>query len=88
MSERLLHLVNLSCEREGRRLFSGLNLSLAAGEVAALTGEEVDAALGRGLGFARRLQANGQILAATLGLNGEVRMLEAAAAVAEIRQHA
>ena len=38
MSERLLNLVNLSCEREGRRLFSGLNLSLAAGEVTALTG--------------------------------------------------
>ena len=38
MSERLLNLVNLSCEREGRRLFSGLNLSLSAGEVTALTG--------------------------------------------------
>jgi ApbE superfamily uncharacterized protein (UPF0280 family) len=62
-------------------------------EVADLTDAEVSAALSRGLDFAGRLQARGLIVAATLGLNNEVRTLEAAPAEAapamtEIRQHA
>ena len=38
MSERLLHVADLGCEREGRLLFSGLNLDLMAGACTALTG--------------------------------------------------
>lgn len=38
MSESLLRLQDLGCEREGRRLFSGLNLSIAGGECVSLTG--------------------------------------------------
>lgn len=38
MSERLLHVSGLGCEREGRVLFSGLNLTLTAGACSALTG--------------------------------------------------
>ncbi len=38
MSEPLLRLASLGCEREGRVLFSDLNLSLGMGACAALTG--------------------------------------------------
>lgn len=38
VSERLLRVVGLGCEREARVLFSGLNLELAAGGCSALTG--------------------------------------------------
>ncbi len=38
MSDRLLHIENLACEREGRVLFDDLNLSLKAGGCTALTG--------------------------------------------------
>jgi len=38
VSERLLHVAELGCEREGRLLFSGLNLELATGACSALTG--------------------------------------------------
>lgn len=38
MSDRLLHVSNLACEREGRVLFSDLTFSLAAGDCVALTG--------------------------------------------------
>ena len=38
MRERLLRVANLGCEREGRQLFSDLNLSLEAGDLTALTG--------------------------------------------------
>lgn len=57
-------------------------------EVATLTDREVDTALRRGLEFAGRLQARGLIMAATLGLNDEVRTLEAGSVVTGIRQHA
>ena len=57
-------------------------------EVAALTDREVDSALRRGLEFAGHLQARGLIVAAILGLNGQVRALEAGSAMTEIRQHA
>ena len=62
-------------------------------EVAELTTREVNTALARGLEFAGQLQMRGLIVAATLGLNDEVRTLEAGSAEAgpamtEIRQHA
>jgi len=38
VAETLLDIRSLSCEREGRRLFSDLNLSVAAGECVELTG--------------------------------------------------
>lgn len=62
-------------------------------EVAELTGREVDTALARGLEFAGQLQRHGLIVAATLGLNGDIRTLEAGSAQADsamtgIRQHA
>ena len=38
MSNRLLELVDLSCEREGRQLFSELTLAVSAGECVELTG--------------------------------------------------
>lgn len=38
MSESLLRLSNLGCEREGRQLFSGLNLSIGGGECVSLIG--------------------------------------------------
>jgi len=57
-------------------------------EVAALTDREVNTALARGLEFAGQLQARGLIVAATLGLNDEVRTLEAGSATTGIRQHA
>ena len=38
MSNHLLRVSNLACEREGRVLFNDLNLSLAAGDCVALTG--------------------------------------------------
>lgn len=38
MSEALLELTGLGCERDGRWLFRGLDLTLAAGDVVALTG--------------------------------------------------
>ncbi|WP_108879852.1 UPF0280 family protein [Anderseniella sp. Alg231-50] len=62
-------------------------------EVAELTDREVATALERGLEFAGRLQGRGLIVAATLGLNDEVRTLDAGSADAGpamtgIRQHA
>ena len=62
-------------------------------EVAGLTAREVNTALARGLEFAGQLQMRGLIVAATLGLNDEVRTLEAGSAEAGpamtgIRQHA
>ena len=62
-------------------------------EVAELTGREVDTALTHGLEFAGQLQSHGLIVAATLGLNGDIRTLEAGSAEADsamtgIRQHA
>jgi len=62
-------------------------------EVAELTNREVNTALARGLEFAGQLQMRGLIVAATLGLNDEVRTLEAGSAEAGpamtgIRQHA
>lgn len=57
-------------------------------EVAELTAPEVNAALARGLEFAGQLQARGLLVAATLGLNDEIRTLEAGAAMTGIRQHA
>jgi ApbE superfamily uncharacterized protein (UPF0280 family) len=62
-------------------------------EVAELTPAEVNMALARGLEFAGQLQMRGLIVAATLGLNDEVRTLEAGSAEAGpamtgIRQHA
>lgn len=87
--------VDLPCSIKVRRapaaaLFpdSDLGQRRVTVEVAALTGKEVDAALGRGLDFARHLQASGLIVAATLGLNNEVRTLEAGSAMTGIRQHA
>ena len=38
MNELLLRIEDLRCEREGRRLFAGLSLSLEAGQCVALTG--------------------------------------------------
>ncbi len=38
VNDLLLRIEDLRCEREGRRLFAGLNLSLGAGECVALTG--------------------------------------------------
>lgn len=38
MSEPLLRLDELACEREGRQLFSGLNLTIGGGECVSLTG--------------------------------------------------
>ena len=57
-------------------------------EVARLTQDEVNAALARGLEYAGQLQRCGSIVAATLGLNGEVRALDADSAMTGIRQHA
>lgn len=62
-------------------------------EVAELTGREVDTALTHGLEFAGQLQSHGLIVVATLGLNGDIRTLEAGSAEADsamtgIRQHA
>jgi ApbE superfamily uncharacterized protein (UPF0280 family) len=62
-------------------------------EVAELTDAEVNTALARGLEFAGQLQGRGLIVAATLGLNDEIRTLEAGSAEAGpamtgIRQHA
>ncbi len=57
-------------------------------EVAELTAGEVNAALARGLEFAGQLQMRGLIVAATLGLNDEIRTLEAGSAMMGIRQHA
>lgn len=62
-------------------------------EVAELTDAEVDRALSRGLEFAGRLQSRNLIAAATLGLNNDIRTLEAppagaASAMMGIRQHA
>lgn len=62
-------------------------------EVAELTGREVDTALTHGLEFAGQLQRHGLIVAATLGLNGDIRTLEAGSAEADsamtgVRQHA
>ncbi len=57
-------------------------------EVARLTQKEVNAALARGLEFAGQLQRRGSIVAATLGLNDEVRALDADSAMTGIRQHA
>lgn len=57
-------------------------------EVAALTDKEVNTALAHGLAFAGQLQARGLIVAATLGLNDEIRTLEAGTAMTGIRQHA
>lgn len=62
-------------------------------EVAQLTAREVNTALARGLEFAGQLQMRGLIVAATLGLNDEIRTLEAGSADAGpammgIRQHA
>lgn len=62
-------------------------------EVAELTDAEVNTALARGLEFAGQLQRCGLIVAAALGLNGEIRTLEAGYAEADsammgIRQHA
>lgn len=57
-------------------------------EVAELTAGEVNTALVRGLEFAEKLQARGLIVAATLGLNDNVRTLEATSAMTGIRQHA
>ena len=62
-------------------------------EVAELTAGEVNTALARGLEFAGQLQMRGLIVAATLGLNDELRTLEAGSAEAGaemmgIRQHA
>ena len=38
MNDRLLFIENLSCEREGRQLFAGLNLRVCASECVSLTG--------------------------------------------------
>lgn len=38
MSEPLLRVTDLACEREGRQLFSGLNITVQTGECVALTG--------------------------------------------------
>jgi ApbE superfamily uncharacterized protein (UPF0280 family) len=62
-------------------------------EVAELTAGEVNTALARGLEFAGLLQSRDLIVAATLGLNDEIRTLEAGSAEAGpamtgIRQHA
>jgi ApbE superfamily uncharacterized protein (UPF0280 family) len=57
-------------------------------EVADLTSKEVDTALSRGLRYARKLQSQGLIIAATLGLNGEVHALEAARSAGRVKQYA
>jgi hypothetical protein len=56
--------------------------------VAELTPEEVDTALSRGLRYARKLQSQGLIIAATLGLNGEVLALEVARSAGRVKQYA
>ncbi len=38
MVDSLLEVVDLACEREGRQLFSGLNLTIGVGECVSLTG--------------------------------------------------
>lgn len=38
VTDPLLHVVDVACEREGRQLFSGLNLTIEAGECVSLTG--------------------------------------------------
>lgn len=38
VTDPLLHIVDVACEREGRQLFSGLNLTIEAGECVSLTG--------------------------------------------------
>ncbi len=57
-------------------------------EVADLTSEEVGKALSRGLRHARKLQSQGLIIAATLGLNGAVHVLEPARTAGRVKQYA